>query len=259
VRLWIDTDVGDNPDDAIALLGAIGDPQLEIVGVSTVDGDVRARAEYVRELFASVGAPVPLLYAGVPDPRAVATAEAILAIGPLTNLARLVGLGVELPPVAVMGGVLRPPVRHRGQDVTVDHNFAADPYAAALVVHAASDVLLVPLDVTAMLTLSDAQCAALVGAAPTLLVDDIMRWLSRTKAPLCIHDPATLLALTGAHVRVSRYYCGVDARGALVFDGAEAAGEPLRDIVTAAAHDELVDHVLALVAAAGAAAVDEGD
>lgn len=250
MRLWIDTDIGDNPDDAIALLCAIGSRDIELVGISTVDGDVRARAEYARALLGAVGAPVPLVYAGVPDPRAIATAEAILAIGPLTNLARLVGLGVELPPVAVMGGVVRPPVRHRNDDVTVDHNFAADPYAAALVLHAAPDVLLVPLDVTASLTLTDAQCAALVDAAPALL-DDVVSWLARTKAPLCLHDPATLLALTGMHVRVERVHCGVDARGALVFD----EDAPVRDIVTAAAHDELVANVLALVAAAA----PEGD
>ena len=147
MRLWIDTDIGDNPDDAIALLCALVLPDVELVGVSTVDGDVAGRAEYARALLRNVGAPVPLLYAGVPDPRAIATADAILAIGPLTNLARLVGLGVELPPLAVMGGVVRPPVRHRGHDATVDHNFATDPYAAALVVHTAPDLLLVPLDV----------------------------------------------------------------------------------------------------------------
>ena len=41
VRLWIDTDIGDNPDDAVALLCAAAHPDVELVGVSTTGGRTR--------------------------------------------------------------------------------------------------------------------------------------------------------------------------------------------------------------------------
>jgi len=50
VRLWIDTDVGTNPDDAVALLCAAGHRDVDLVGVSTVDGDTEWRAEVARAL-----------------------------------------------------------------------------------------------------------------------------------------------------------------------------------------------------------------
>ena len=43
MRLWVDTDIGDNPDDTIALWCAAHSPDVELVGVSTVDGDVALR------------------------------------------------------------------------------------------------------------------------------------------------------------------------------------------------------------------------
>ena len=52
MRLWIDTDVGTNPDDAVALLCAAGHRDVDLVGVSTVDGDTEWRAEIARSLLA---------------------------------------------------------------------------------------------------------------------------------------------------------------------------------------------------------------
>ena len=42
MRLWIDTDVGTNPDDAVALLCALAHPEVDLVGVSTVGADATA-------------------------------------------------------------------------------------------------------------------------------------------------------------------------------------------------------------------------
>ena len=55
MRLWIDTDVGGDPDDAIALLCAAAHPAVDLVGVSTVDGDHERRVGVARSL---VEAPV---------------------------------------------------------------------------------------------------------------------------------------------------------------------------------------------------------
>jgi inosine-uridine nucleoside N-ribohydrolase len=50
LRVWVDTDVGDDPDDAIALLCAVGHPGIDLVGVSTVDGDHDRRVRAARAL-----------------------------------------------------------------------------------------------------------------------------------------------------------------------------------------------------------------
>jgi inosine-uridine nucleoside N-ribohydrolase len=251
VRLWIDTDIGHNPDDALALLCAVAHPSVELIGISTVGtdaADVTARAETARRLLENVGAPVPLLYAGPPDPRALAVADALLAIGPLTNVARVLRAGADVPPVAVMGGVLRPPVLHRGQRVDVDSNFARDPAAAATVVLGASDVLLVPLDVTAALTLGDGETEAVRAAVP-MLADEIDAWHVRADAPLCLHDPATLLALCGELPAIAPRVLTIDAQGG-VHEDADGGHEV--DVVTHADRDVIVTRVLQLLVDASA-------
>jgi len=51
----IDTDVGDDIDDAFALTLALKDPRVEVIGVTTAWGDTRTRALLVRRLLATLG------------------------------------------------------------------------------------------------------------------------------------------------------------------------------------------------------------
>ena len=51
----IDTDVGDDIDDAFALVIALGDPRLEVLGITTAWGDTHARTLLVRRLLAALG------------------------------------------------------------------------------------------------------------------------------------------------------------------------------------------------------------
>ena len=51
MRLWIDTDLGSDVDDALALAYALLHPELEVVGVSTVFGDVELRTRIVQALL----------------------------------------------------------------------------------------------------------------------------------------------------------------------------------------------------------------
>src|SRR2546426_4146374 len=55
VRLWIDTDIGTNVDDAVALLAAVAHPSVELVGVSTVGADPERRAAVAVALLAAAG------------------------------------------------------------------------------------------------------------------------------------------------------------------------------------------------------------
>lgn len=61
MRLWIDTDIGSDVDDALALAYALCHPDIELVGVSTVFGDVELRtriAEALLERAGEAGVPV---------------------------------------------------------------------------------------------------------------------------------------------------------------------------------------------------------
>lgn len=61
MNLWIDTDIGDDIDDAVALLAAARHPGLRLVGISTVYGSVEIRAWLARELLTRAGISVPIL------------------------------------------------------------------------------------------------------------------------------------------------------------------------------------------------------
>src|SRR5262245_12878129 len=163
MRLWIDTDIGDNPDDTVALWCAARQPTTDIIGVSTVDGDTSWRAELARAVLG----PHVEVVAGPPTPAQVEGADALLAIGPWTHAAELAE-GHALPPrVALMGGVLGP-IRHRGEIVRTEHNVGKDPAAARRVLAAAGGLLVVPLDATANLLATEDDEAALVAAIPQL-------------------------------------------------------------------------------------------
>jgi len=62
VRIWIDTDIGTDVDDALTLAYVLRHPGFELAGVSTVFGDVSLRARIVEALLAKAGvAGVPVL------------------------------------------------------------------------------------------------------------------------------------------------------------------------------------------------------
>lgn len=68
MRIWIDTDVGSDVDDALTLAYALRHPDLDLVGISTVFGDVALRSDIARAVLASADVhDVPILTGlGVP-------------------------------------------------------------------------------------------------------------------------------------------------------------------------------------------------
>ena len=223
MRLWVDTDVGTNPDDAVALLCAAAHPDVELVGVSTVGGDPSWRARVARQLVdtrvVDRSQDLHLLIQG-------AQPEALLAIGPLTNVAALIRDGCRMPRLAIMGGA-QTPVDHRGARRIVEHNFGADPAAAALVL-SAGPALLCPLDVTVRMCLDTAETARLAAADARLSVY-VDEWGRQAPGlPVCLHDPLAFLALLGEP------FVGLEQRALVVEpDGRlrETTGEPTHDVV----------------------------
>ncbi|MGI9596383.1 MAG: nucleoside hydrolase, partial [Acidimicrobiales bacterium] len=68
MRIWLDTDIGTDVDDALALGYVLRHPELELVGLSTVFGDIPLRDEIARALLLEAGrSTVPVLSGmGVP-------------------------------------------------------------------------------------------------------------------------------------------------------------------------------------------------
>lgn len=178
-RILIDTDLGDDVDDAAALIMALNSPELDIVGVTTVYQDTAARAEMVLEICGMYGradipvcpgAGLPLIerpdmeakpvqYAVLNEKRTVSRepdgAEFILqavrehpgltivAMGAMTNLAIAFYREPELMrdvPIIAMGGVF-------GSSLP-EWNIKCDPEAARIVTDLAGHLTMFGLDVT---------------------------------------------------------------------------------------------------------------
>lgn len=191
--ILLDTDIGTDVDDILALGLALGSPEVELAAVTVVHGDVDLRARMVAKVLALAGAPAipigrgirqPLLRqrpvywaghegAGLLDggeptpamPRAVdliiETVRArpgqvtLVPIGPLTNLAAAVILDPEIVPL-VKEVVMMGGVAGRGPDLAlppVEHNIRCDPEAAAIVLAAGWPITMVGLDVTTRVSL----------------------------------------------------------------------------------------------------------
>jgi purine nucleosidase len=64
--VWVDTDIGDDIDDAFALGLIFGSPELHVLGISTAFGDTETRARLVDRFLAATGKQGIPVTAGVP-------------------------------------------------------------------------------------------------------------------------------------------------------------------------------------------------
>jgi purine nucleosidase len=249
-RIWIDTDLGSDVDDALALAFALRHPELELVGVSTVFGDVELRARMAEELLRLGGADdLPVLVGlGKPltghrvgimfghegrgllesasprirtesDPdaarrvdalaRAIETAraDALVAIGPLSNVAALLRAGVKLPRLSIMGGKTAP-FEIEGVTPTIDEwNWHCDPDATATLLAqeppSAGLPRVFPAEITFRTPISSADHAALGAGDPLCrsLASMGEIWLEKLKEfgnpspQILLHDPLTVASL----------------------------------------------------------------
>lgn len=161
IPLVLDTDIGTNVDDALALGLAVRHPGIDLQAVTTVSGDTSARTSVAARLLAVAGRRDVEVAAATRDAATVLLeasqvneAPVVAALGPHSNLATALARDPtypsRVPLLAVMGGVFG---TLRDLDGTVhtaarDHNLAVDPDAAVHTLGAGFDVLYVPCDVT---------------------------------------------------------------------------------------------------------------
>jgi inosine-uridine nucleoside N-ribohydrolase len=210
MRLWIDTDAGDHPDDTVALWCAARSDDVDLAGVSTVLGDVARRAAFVRNLLPGVE-----VVAGTPAPELVSNVDVLLAIGPWTNVAALADAGALPLRVVLMGGALAP-IRHRGRLMQVEYNVGSDPEAAARLLRTTGNLIVVPLDATARLLATERDEKLLANVIPGF-GDQLETWRAANgDLPFVLHDVAALLVALGDRVaRMESRRLSIDGDGTM--------------------------------------------
>jgi purine nucleosidase len=228
-RVVLDTDIGSDVDDALALGMLLGSPEVELVGVTTVYGDTALRARLARRLVGLAGADVPccagvretltgrpVWWAGhegglfadleaeqvAPRPGADFLVEAarrtggldVVAIGPLTNIATAIkasaGFWRNVRHLTVMGGSFAAD--------QPEHNFGSDPEAARIVFASGIPATVCGLEITEQVRITPAGLARIaaagrLGAALAAEVDQY--WKYRGRQYNTPHDPVAALTL----------------------------------------------------------------
>jgi purine nucleosidase len=178
----IDTDIGDDIDDAFALALALRSPELQIVGVTTAYGDTELRARLVDRYLAAVGRSAIPVAAGVATPHTnvfTQTAYAqqepdhkhpdgvafllnqirahpgeitLIAIGPETNLAAAIQRDAttfrKVKRVVLMGGSVYRGYGDEHRPPEPEWNIDRDPAAAKALFASGVPIFMMPLDST---------------------------------------------------------------------------------------------------------------
>ncbi len=229
-RVILDTDIGSDVDDLMALALILGTPSLDLVGVTTVYGDTALRARIVSRVAGLSGRSFPV-YAGLGIPlsgrevwwaghegalydgldaetidgddavgflvdRVVANPGEIdvVAIGPLTNIAAAIQRDPRFAPAVrhlwIMGGTFTDDER--------EHNFRSDAVAARIVFDARIPSTVTGLDVTRLIDVRAEQVERIRDSGPLgAVIDAEIRqwwafWDTQWNVP---HDPVTVLTL----------------------------------------------------------------
>jgi purine nucleosidase len=312
--ILFDTDIGSDVDDALALGVILGAPEeLELVAVTTVARDVRVRARIAARLLGlagrtdvevCAGEAAPLLrpletfgwwgheercFTEGPDapvtdePAAERIVRAaretpgleIVAVGPMTNVARALALDPGLPRrvagLTVMGGHLREvAIGERICDPGIDYNLCSDAEASMAVLGAGFRTRLVTADVTlrSWLRASDLEKLGASGPVARAIADQVRLWspiqrtifVDRLGGTLAddnvafLHDPLTVLALFDETSLVFEELCILPTieRGVfrtLEVDSSLGLGARMRaatDVDADRARDRIVERLLRL-------------
>ncbi|MFD3262260.1 nucleoside hydrolase [Paenibacillus lentus] len=229
-RIVIDTDIGDDIDDALAIVLALNSPELEVIGLTTVYKNTSLRTKLALQLLKAYGRLDIPVATGIGRPMISETdtesipcqwAEeyqaidlnceqhavdflidqvrrdpdvTILAIGPLTNVACAMMKAPEVmrqANIVLMGGM------HSA--FYPEWNIVCDPEAAQIVFNSASQLTMIGLDVTlkCRLTQSDVDRIKLAGKSETDFLSRLLsQWMDSSKHLPILHDPLTVAYLS---------------------------------------------------------------
>lgn len=246
-KVILDTDIGDDVDDAYALCLLASMPKVKLLGVTTAFGQTPERAQIAAKLLKRLGKGEIPVCAGRPGPSAIGTQYAwaqefkspaiqredavefmrrqieanpgevtLIAIGPLVNLGDLLTRHPEVKPhirqIVIMGGAV-----YQGYDggkPTAEWNIRCDPAAAKVVFQSGVPLTMAGLEATAMLKLEADRLKRLYsyGTAATDALAALTYLWGRTTPVL--YDPMAVAYATG-HVfcRTERQHVEVEDDG----------------------------------------------
>ena len=229
-KVILDTDIGTDVDDALALVALMGSKEVDLIGITTVYGDVRLRSAIAMHLCSLVNREIPtfagegktisgrevwvsgsegknyenltsftpqitsavdfLVNAVVSQPKSID----VIAIGPLTNIARAIQTNLDfvekVKRVWIMGG-----------DFTqskVEHNFKCDIDAARIVLESnvPISILDLPSSQKTIIRMEEIEQIRNAPALGALLYSEIMSWIQPRNQDWTIpHDPIAALTL----------------------------------------------------------------
>jgi len=229
-KIIIDTDIGDDIDDALAIAFALNSPEVDLIGVTTVFKNTDARAKIAVNLLKLAGRDIPV-YAGCGQPiinredvaqipcqysedmnrftynkhihavdyiiNTVMESDGditLVPIGPLTNIGMAIlkcpELKTKLKEIVLMGGCY---YSHCNE-----WNIRCDPEAAKIVFESGIPIKAVGLDVTLKCRLSEEDINLIDNSTSPitkLLSELIRRWRNVTKALPILHDPLAICAV----------------------------------------------------------------
>ena len=229
----IDTDIGDDIDDALALAFAVRSPEIELVGVSTVFQCALLRARMAQHVLEAWGHPEVPVSAGVDRPllgtlrpewtpnQAVVLQGAPQRPLPHTHAVDLIRQlaarhdSLVVAPIGAMTNIavaltLEPAMAERvrvvamagfWQNPTSEWNVNCDPEALAMVLASGVPVDFVGLDVTAHCPMRatdlDALAAAPAGSPLATLQEYVRAWRGAVpqEAVVLLHDPLSIAAI----------------------------------------------------------------
>lgn len=234
-KILLDTDIGSDIDDAVALAYLLSEPRCELLGVTTVTGSVHQRSALVRHLLSAAGRSVPVIsgyelplvieqrqkeapqaakLADLPADRSNDPEVAmeflrdtilankgevtLLAVGPFTNVARLIEKDPEvlshLRELVIMGGKYSDYPTPWGP---TEWNAIVDPHATDQLFRDVNcPIRAFGLDITWQLGMTPEQVASRFSGYP--LLDIVLDWSEvwfAERDMLHFHDPLAALAV----------------------------------------------------------------
>jgi inosine-uridine nucleoside N-ribohydrolase len=289
IPILLDTDIGSALDDAFALALVLASPELELRGVTTVGSDPRMRALLVCRFLTAAGRrDIPVAAGTLPQPAAAIGGQAqypnhpavifkrtsqpvkdsaveflyqqlkaqpgkltVVALGPLTNIARLIADHPEskawIRRLVVMGGSVR--VGYDGKPMPVaEWNMKCDIPAAQAVFASGIPLVVAPLDATVGLKLDEPLRRRLFRAGTALTYQVQALYQMDNDATPTLFDPvAVALAFTERLCRMEDLALEVDERGFTRI----GKGKPNARVGTSIQGDEFLKWYVERVATAG--------
>jgi inosine-uridine nucleoside N-ribohydrolase len=287
VPVLLDTDIGDDIDDALALALILQSPELDLRGVTTVHGDAHTRALLVCRLLQAEGRPEVPVAAGAPSralpdyhgqmqyglrpcfrhrPEKLSAVEflykelkahpgelTLLALGPLTNVAKLMQQHPDCKPwikrIVLMGGAVR--VGYDGKPPAVaEWNIKSDVKAARAVFRAGVPLVVAPIDAAVGVELDGPQRARLFRARTPLTKQLQAHYQLWGKPTPTLFDPvAVALCIDERFFRMADLRLEVDDQGRT----RAVAGKPNARVAVATRGADFLRWYVERIAPAGAA------